>query len=128
LLAFSSDKRLAQFPNVPTVSETVPDFVMTGWNGYFAPAGTPRPIIDRLSQTLAAICRDPEVVKIMSELSIDPIGGTPEHLAAAIQRDFAVLSHGSGGSRPQTAVGRHKRGKQTCSHPRAWPNRSDRNA
>jgi tripartite-type tricarboxylate transporter receptor subunit TctC len=88
LLAFSSDKRLAQFPNVPTVSETVPDFVMTGWNGYFAPAGTPRPIIDRLSQTLAAICRDPEVAKIMSELSIDPIGGTPEHLAAAIQRDL----------------------------------------
>jgi tripartite-type tricarboxylate transporter receptor subunit TctC len=88
LLAFSADKRLPQFPNVPMVSETVPDFIMTGWNGYFAPAGTPRPIIDRLAQTLAAICRDPEVVRIMSELSIDPIGGTPEHLAAAIQRDL----------------------------------------
>jgi tripartite-type tricarboxylate transporter receptor subunit TctC len=88
LLAFSAETRLAQFPNVPTVSETVPNFVMTGWNGYFAPAGTPRPIIDRLSHALAVICRDPEVVKIMSELSIDPIGGTPEHLAAAIQRDM----------------------------------------
>jgi tripartite-type tricarboxylate transporter receptor subunit TctC len=88
LLAFSSEQRLAQFPHVPTVSETVPNFVMTGWNGYFAPAGTPRPIIDRLSQALAVICREPEVVKIMSELSIDPIGGTPEHLAAAIRRDM----------------------------------------
>jgi tripartite-type tricarboxylate transporter receptor subunit TctC len=88
LLAFSAEQRLAQFPNVPTVSETVPGFVMTGWNGYFAPAGTPRAIIERLSQALAVICRDPEVVRIMSELSIDAIGGTPEHLAAAIQRDL----------------------------------------
>ncbi len=48
LLAVSTAKRLPQFPDVPTVSETVPGFVMTGWNGYFAPAGTPRPIIERL--------------------------------------------------------------------------------
>src|ERR1700674_1989412 len=60
LLAFSSAQRLAQFPSVPTVSETVPGFVMTGWNGYFAPAGTPRPIIDRVSKALVAICREPE--------------------------------------------------------------------
>jgi tripartite-type tricarboxylate transporter receptor subunit TctC len=90
LLAFSSEERLPQFPDVPTVSETVPGFVMTGWNGYFAPAGTPRAIIDRASQALAAVCHDREVVKIMSDLSIDPIGGTPEHLAAAIQRDLPL--------------------------------------
>lgn len=90
LLAFSSEQRLPQFPNVPTVSETVPGFVMTGWNGYFAPTGTPRPIIERLSRALAAVCRDPEVVRVMSELSIEPIGGTPEHLAAAIQQDLPL--------------------------------------
>jgi tripartite-type tricarboxylate transporter receptor subunit TctC len=90
LLAFSTAKRLPQFPAIPTVAETVPDFVMTGWNGYFAPAGTPRPIIDRLAQALATICRDPEVVKLMTDLGVDPVGSTPEELAAAIAADLPI--------------------------------------
>jgi tripartite-type tricarboxylate transporter receptor subunit TctC len=90
LLAFSTARRLPQFPDVPTVAETVPGFVMTGWNGYFAPAGTPRPIIDRLARAVATVCRDPDVVKLMSELSVDAIGGTPDELAAAIQADLPI--------------------------------------
>jgi tripartite-type tricarboxylate transporter receptor subunit TctC len=90
LLAFSTEKRLPQFPNIPTVSETVPKFVMTGWNGYFAPAGTPRPIVNRLAQAIAAVCRDPEVIKLMSELSVDAVGSTPGELAATIEADLPV--------------------------------------
>jgi tripartite-type tricarboxylate transporter receptor subunit TctC len=90
LLAFSTEKRLPQFPDIPTVSETVPNFVMTGWLGYFAPAGTPRPIIDRLAQAIATVCRDPEVIKLMADLSVDSIGGTPEELAAAIKADLPI--------------------------------------
>ena len=52
------------FPDVPTVAETVPGFVMTGWNGYFAPAGTPRSIVDRLAQRSPRSAAT-EVVKIM---------------------------------------------------------------
>jgi tripartite-type tricarboxylate transporter receptor subunit TctC len=63
---------------------------MTAWNGYFAPAGTPRPIIDRLAQAMAAICRDPEVVKLMSDLGVDAVSTTPEELAAAIQADLPI--------------------------------------
>ena len=90
LLAFSTAKRLRQLPDIPTVAETVPDFVMTGWNGYFAPAGTPRPIIDRLARAIAIVCRDPEVVKLTGELSVDAVGSTPEELAAAIQADLPI--------------------------------------
>jgi tripartite-type tricarboxylate transporter receptor subunit TctC len=90
LLAFSTAKRLPQFPDIPTVSETVPNFVMTGWNGYFAPAGTPRSIVDRVAQAVAAICRDPEVVKLMADLSVDPVGSTPDELAAAITADLPI--------------------------------------
>ena len=90
LLALSTAKRLPQFPDVPTVSETVPNFVMTGWNGYFAPAGTPRPIIDRLAQAIATVCRDPEVIKLMADLSVASIGSTPDELAAAIQADLPI--------------------------------------
>src|SRR5437763_661961 len=52
MLAISTEKRMAQFPDVPTVSESVPGFVMTGWIGYFAPTGTPRPIIDRVAKAI----------------------------------------------------------------------------
>jgi tripartite-type tricarboxylate transporter receptor subunit TctC len=90
LLAFSTAKRLPQFPDVPTVAETVPNFVMTGWNGYFAPAGTPRAIIERVSQAVAAVCRDPEVVKLMADLSVDAVGSTPDELAAAIAADLPI--------------------------------------
>jgi tripartite-type tricarboxylate transporter receptor subunit TctC len=90
LLAVSTAKRLPQFPDIPTVSETVPGFVMTAWNAYFAPAGTPRPIIDRLAQALAAICRDPEVIKRMSDIGLDAVGSTPEEVVDAIRADLPV--------------------------------------
>jgi tripartite-type tricarboxylate transporter receptor subunit TctC len=90
LLAVSTAKRLPQFPDVPTVAETVPGFVMTGWNGYFAPAGTPKPITDKLSKAMQTICRDPEVVQKMANLSLQAVGSTPEELAAAIAQDLPV--------------------------------------
>lgn len=90
LLAVSTAKRLPEFPDTPTVAETVPGFVMTAWNGYFAPAGTPRPIIDRLAKAIATICHDPAVVKKLANLSLDAVGSTPEQLASAIQADLPV--------------------------------------
>jgi len=90
LLAVTTAKRLPQFPDVPTVSETVPGFVMTGWNGYFALAGTPRPIIDKLSKAVQEICRDSEIVQKMANLSLQAVGSTPEELAAAIEQDLPV--------------------------------------
>lgn len=90
LIAVSTEKRMAQFPDVPTVAETVPGFVMTGWNGFFAPAATPRPVIDKLAKAIATICRDPEIVRKMASLSVDAVSGSPEQLAAAIQADLPV--------------------------------------
>jgi tripartite-type tricarboxylate transporter receptor subunit TctC len=90
LLAISTEKRVPQFPDIPTVAETVPGFVMTGWIGYFAPAGTPRPIIDRLSRALVAICRDPDIVKTMANVGIDTVGNTPEQFAAAIHAELPI--------------------------------------
>jgi tripartite-type tricarboxylate transporter receptor subunit TctC len=91
MLAISTEKRVAQFPDIPTVSETVPGFVMTGWIGYFAPAGTPRPIIDRVAQAVVAICREPEVVNTMTNAGIDSVGNTPEEFAAAIAADLPIV-------------------------------------
>ena len=90
LLAISTEKRMPQFPDIPTVSETVPGFVMTGWIGYFAPAGTPKDIIDKISRELAAICRESDVVKIMANVGIDAIGTTPEEFAKIIEHDIPI--------------------------------------
>jgi tripartite-type tricarboxylate transporter receptor subunit TctC len=90
LLAVSTPKRMPQFSDVPTVSETVPGFVMTAWNGYFAPTGTPRPVIERLSKALAVICAEPDIKQKMANLSLEATSSTPEALAAAIQADLPV--------------------------------------
>ena len=82
---------MAQFPDMPTVNETVPGFVMTGWIGYFTPAGTPRSIIERISKAVMAICREPEVIKLMTAAGIDPVGDSPEEFAAAIAADLPIV-------------------------------------
>jgi tripartite-type tricarboxylate transporter receptor subunit TctC len=90
LLAISTENRMPQFPDVPTVSETIPGFVMTGWIGYFAPAGTPKTIIDRVSRELISICREPDVVKIMTNVGIESIGTTPDEFGKIIDRDVPI--------------------------------------
>jgi tripartite-type tricarboxylate transporter receptor subunit TctC len=91
LLAISTAKRSSRFPDVPTVAETVPGFVMTGWIGYFAPARTPRTIIDRLAAALGSICGEADVVRTMANVGIDAVGNTPEEFAAAIAADVPVV-------------------------------------
>jgi len=91
LLALSTEKRAPLFAAVPTVAETVPGFVMTGWIGYFAPAGTPRPIIERLSRAVMAICREPNVVRTMTTQGIDAVGNTPDEFAAVIAADLPIV-------------------------------------
>ncbi len=103
LLGLSNAKRVPQFPDVPTIAETVPGFVMTGWNGYFAPAGTPQSIIQRLSQAITAICREPEVVKTLTNLGLEPVGNTPEEVAEIIRQELPVYAEAV------TAVGLRRR-------------------
>jgi tripartite-type tricarboxylate transporter receptor subunit TctC len=91
LVAISTEKRMAQFSGIPTVNETLPGFVMTGWIGYFAPTGTPRFIIERLSKAVMSICREPEVIRLMNAAGIDPVGGSPEEFAAAIDADLPIV-------------------------------------
>ena len=52
-IAVTGPKRSPAEPDVPSVSETLPGYAMTSWIGVFAPAGTPRPVVDRLQQEIA---------------------------------------------------------------------------
>ena len=69
-LAVTSAKRLATMPNVPTVAETVPGYEVISWQAIFAPAGTPRPIVDRLHTEIAKILAEPEMQERIAKLGM----------------------------------------------------------
>jgi tripartite-type tricarboxylate transporter receptor subunit TctC len=61
VLAVGSEARLAEFPDLPTVAETVPNFRAAGWLAMVAPAGTPEPIVRKVSDDLKIVLSNPEV-------------------------------------------------------------------
>ena len=88
-LATNASKRIATLPNVPTVRELgFPDLELEGWNGLFAPAKTPRDIIDRLQREVAAAVRHPEVAKRLTELGAEPVGSSPAEQEAMLKRQM----------------------------------------
>jgi tripartite-type tricarboxylate transporter receptor subunit TctC len=64
---------------VPTFAETVPGYDVTFWGGIMAPRGVPEPILDRLSQELEAILRQPDVAERVRSFGATPVGGTREY-------------------------------------------------
>lgn len=87
-LAVTSPTRAVQFPDVPTVSETVPGYEMDGWYAIAAPAGTPDPIIKRLETEIVAIVKDPTINKLLIERGFDPVGEGADALGKTIKADY----------------------------------------
>lgn len=67
MVAVAAPRRLPLFPDVPTISETVPDIDFGYWNGFFVPAGTPRDIIEFLHRHMQEVLQDPEIVRLTEE-------------------------------------------------------------
>ncbi len=85
VLAVSSPKRLAILPDVPTVAETVPGYELTGWQGLWAPVGTPPAIVQRLNAAIVKVIRSPEMQKRIQELGYEPLGSSPKEMADRIR-------------------------------------------
>lgn len=82
-LAVTSAKRLESMPNVPTVAESgVPGFEVTSWQGIFVPAGTPKPIIDRLHDEILKIIAQPEMQERLKTLGMQPTPLSTAEVAA----------------------------------------------
>jgi tripartite-type tricarboxylate transporter receptor subunit TctC len=81
-LAVGAAERLALLPDVPTVAEGgVPGYRSVSWFGLFAPAGTPRPIVDKINGEVRRFFADPTVIKnFLDPQLFEPIAGTPEQL------------------------------------------------
>jgi tripartite-type tricarboxylate transporter receptor subunit TctC len=88
-LATSASRRIAELPDVPTVRELgYPLLEADGWNGFFAPAKTPREAIERLNREVAAAVRHPEISKRLRDMAAQPAGSTPAEQDAILKRQM----------------------------------------
>jgi tripartite-type tricarboxylate transporter receptor subunit TctC len=90
-IAVTSATRTTQFPEIPAIAETVKGYEFISWFGSFAPAGTPKPIIDRLNAELKKAVADPDVASKLSAQTLDPMHMTPEEFAKQLKSDFDRL-------------------------------------
>lgn len=94
-LAVAGGARTALLPDVPTIAESapLPDYDMTSWSGVLAPAGTPRPIINRLSAEINRILQNPAMAsEKLSASGIEPRGTTPERFAEIIKSQLGIYA------------------------------------
>ena len=88
-LGLTSANRSPQLPEVQTVAEAgVPGYQAVIWNGMLAPAGTPKPILERLSREVAAAMRAPEATQRYGALGAETIGSTPEEFSKFLRSEI----------------------------------------
>lgn len=87
-VANAGARRSPQFPDVPTLAESgLPAVKADVWFGYFAPAGTPRAIVDKLKAEIASAMADPAVKARFEEMAMTPVASSPDEFAARIKAD-----------------------------------------
>ncbi len=88
-IAAVSARRIAALPNLPTVSETlVPDFDFAPWFGIMAPAGTPRPVVQRLHQAIVKSMDTPLLKKQLDAQGLEAVGMEPDRFGAFVKSDL----------------------------------------
>ena len=100
LIATGGDKRAAAWPDTPSMAEAgYPNATVTGWNGFLAPAGTPRDIVEKIQRDSAKHLLSAELRERLSALGADPVGSTPGEFAAFIKSEtekFARAARAAG--------------------------------
>jgi tripartite-type tricarboxylate transporter receptor subunit TctC len=89
-IAVTSPKRSPSAPDVPTIAESgVPGYDHTPWNGFLAPAKTPRAIVARLNEETARILHSPDTRSVFMNEGAEPVGNKPEEFGAIIKSEIA---------------------------------------
>ena len=92
-LAVTTAKRSPTVPDLPTVTESgVPGFDISTWYGVWAPAGTPKDIVNKVAGEMAKALQQPAVRERLAALGAEPVGNTPEEFAAYCQSELAKWS------------------------------------
>ena len=85
----STPKRVAQIPDVPAIAETVPGYEAYTWFAMYFPAGTPADVVARMNREATKILASDDIKKKFGEFGAEPVGGTPEQLAAFMASETA---------------------------------------
>jgi tripartite-type tricarboxylate transporter receptor subunit TctC len=88
IIATAGTKRSAAMPEIPTMREEGFNVQGDAWFGMFAPAGTPKPLVDKYSAAIKAAVTVPEVSAKLANLNMEAVGSTPEEFAAIVKRDW----------------------------------------
>jgi tripartite-type tricarboxylate transporter receptor subunit TctC len=87
-IAAAGAKRIAAYPNVPTVAEQgLKNFNVEGWQGFTVRTGTPEPVIHAIAAAYTKVIASPEIRRKLTEAGIDPVAGTPEQFTSYIQAE-----------------------------------------
>lgn len=87
-VAITSAKRLASMSDVPTIDETIPGYQAEAFQGMVAPAGLPRPVLDKLGAEVSRIVRTPEMTERFNLDGAVPVGSTPKEFAAFLRAEM----------------------------------------
>ncbi|MDP3612661.1 MAG: tripartite tricarboxylate transporter substrate binding protein [Rubrivivax sp.] len=87
-LGVTTAKRSTLLPDVPAIAEVVPGYSVNLWFGASVPAGTPKEIVDQLNADISRVARTPELKEKFASLGLEPLGGTPEQITAAIKTEI----------------------------------------
>jgi tripartite-type tricarboxylate transporter receptor subunit TctC len=91
LLAVSTPERLAQYPNVPTIAQAgISDFFFNSWFAMIAPAGTPKPIIDKLNAEMQKALADPQTRERLMALGVTIRGTSAAEFSQATEKQYAL--------------------------------------
>lgn len=88
-LAVSTLERSKRMPDIPTMAETLPGFQYPMWVAVFAPAKTPKAIVDKVSAAINRAVNDPATKKRFAELIVDPVGSTPAELDQFVKQQLS---------------------------------------
>jgi len=86
-LGVGAKQRIAALPDVPPIADTLPGYEARGWNGILAPAGTPKPVIDRLNREIVKVVRSPEFSQVLTGEGATAVGNSPSEFDAVIRAD-----------------------------------------
>ena len=88
-IAITRAQRAQNSPDIPTIGETVKGYEALGWFGFFAPKGTPAPIVQKLNAALNRAIAQPEIEEQARRQGLDRLSGTPDDLARILKTDHA---------------------------------------
>ena len=91
-LAVTTEKRVPALPDLPAIGEMLPGYRSDFWFGMWAPAGTPKDIVQRLNQAIVRMLNLPEMLERLRTDGMEPVGSTPDEFARVIARDIATWS------------------------------------